>query len=237
VLPYVMVLIARLLLFIQIVIIAAVLGAAVIFFGTIVLAMMFGASDEEGALAMGAAGLMPAGAVIGAGLGAWLAWRMLRRMKAASIMAGGYGLAGLAALSAGGWLLYEDLSDGNPYPQGKEPVVQIEWRLPETVPHAQVKRVFRFMMRSSYMNWILSTEWDSPAVRDEDGHSILRWRGQIRWRVTGRTFQMWRAPLHNVRITVDLNLPRDPKPAAEYGPWQQVRSAPGHAFRTRIAGG
>jgi len=230
-----MVLIAKLLLFLEVVAIAAAIGAIIAFFGLFLVATLAGASNMNGGLAMGAAGMAPVGAVVGAGLGAWLGWRLITHADKTAVLTGGYGLAAIAVLAVGGWLLMEELTDGDPYPPTAEPTVLIEWRLPETVRHDWVDRIFRYTMRSSYMDWTLSTDWDEPRARDEDGHTILRMRGTIRWRVTGRIFQLWRAPADDDRITVDLGLPRDPKPTADYGPWIEVESAPGNAFRTRIA--
>lgn len=229
-----MVLIARILLFTGIVAIAAAAGAFVAFVGIILLGTLTGSDNMNGGLAMGAAGLAPVGALAGAALGAWLAWRLISRLDSRAAMAGGYGLAALAGLSVGGWFLVQELTDGNPYAQGEEPTVLIEWRVPETVRHDWVDGVYRFMMRSSYMDWPLSTDWDEPRARDEDGHTILRMRGEIRWRVPKRTFQFWRARAQDDRITVELDLPRDPRPTADYGPWREVESHPGHAFRTRV---
>ncbi len=229
-----MVVIAKILLFLQIVVIAAAVGAIAAFLGVIFLATLSGADDMNGGLAMGAAGFAPVGALVGAALGAWLAWRLITRISNAAILGGGYGLAALAALAVGGWFIHQDLTDGDPYASDAEPTVLIEWRLPEVVRHDQVDAIYRFTMRSSYMDWTLSTAWDQPRARDEDRHTTLRMRGNIRWRVTGRIFQLWRAPAHNDRITVDLSLSRDPEPMAEYGPWREVVGAPGHAFRTRV---
>ncbi|MEP0942082.1 MAG: hypothetical protein ABJH63_01815 [Rhizobiaceae bacterium] len=212
----------------------AAIGAIVLFFGVIGIGNLLGASNMEGGLAMGAAGLMPIGGVVGAGLGIWLAWKVMKRLSKGATMVAGFGLATLIAAAIAGWFVYEELSDGNPYLATQEPTVHIEWRLPEKVRHEQVDRLFRFTMRSSYKNWILSDSWDLPRVRDENGISILRMTARIRWRVTGRTFQLWRAPNHDDRITVDIGLPKDPNNQSEYGPWQQVADHPGHAFRTRV---
>ena len=230
-----MVIFAKILLFLQVVVITAGLGAVVTFIGLISIAKMFGASDREGGLAMGAAGIAPTGAVVGAAVGLYLAWRMIRAMSKPAILVAGYGLAALLLSAVGAWFAYEELTDGNPYASGKEPTMHIEWRLPEKVRHDWVDRIFRFTMRSSYMDWTLSTHWDTPRVRDEDGVSILRMRGQIRWRVTGRVFQLWRAPNHNDRITIDTGLPRDPEHQEDYGPWQDVSGQPGYAFRIRVS--
>ncbi len=61
-----MVPIAKILLFLQIIVIAAAVGAAAAFFGLLLVATLLGASDMEGGLAMGAAGFAPVGAVAGA---------------------------------------------------------------------------------------------------------------------------------------------------------------------------
>ncbi len=61
-----MVLIAKNLLFVQIIVIAAAVGVAAAFFGLLLVATLLGASDMEGGLAMGAAGFAPVGAVAGA---------------------------------------------------------------------------------------------------------------------------------------------------------------------------
>ena len=71
-------------------------------------------------------------------------------------------------------------------------------------------------------------------ARDEDGHTILRFKGYPQWRQPGRIFQLWRAPNHDDRITVELELGYDPQPSNDYGPWREVESAPGNAFRTRV---
>ncbi|MCP5083102.1 MAG: hypothetical protein GY948_15555, partial [Alphaproteobacteria bacterium] len=98
--------------------------------------------------------------------------------------------------------------------------------LPEVVRHDWVDRIFRFTMRSSYMDWTLSRGWDEPRARDEDARTILRMYAKIRWRVSGRIFQLWRAPAHDDRITVDLGLPRDPRPTQQYGSWHEVEALP-----------
>ncbi len=155
-------------------------------------------------------------------------------MSKTTVLAGGFGLVGLSAPSVAVWFLVQDLTDGNPYPPDAEPTVLIEWRLPEAVRHDWVDGIFRFTMRSSYMDWTLTSHWQEPRARDEDGRTILRMRAIIRWRVNDRIFQLWRAPNHGDRITADLGSPRDPKPTAEYGPGHEVDSAPGNAFRTRF---
>ncbi|MBZ0215458.1 MAG: hypothetical protein K8F25_02795 [Fimbriimonadaceae bacterium] len=227
--------IAKILLFLNSVAIPAALGAVITFYGIIfVETTFFGSSQREGALAMGAAGLAPAGALVGAGLGIWLAWLIITRMSDASILGSGYGITALMAFAVGGWFLYQNLKDGNPYAPEDEPTVLIEWRLPELVRHDSVDRIFRFTMRSSYKDWTLSTRWDEPRARDEDDNTILRVRGQIRWRVKGRIFQLWRASNQDDRITIEIDLPRDPKPTAGYSPWHEVEGNPGHAYRTRI---
>ena len=232
--PAAMVATAKLLFFLMIVLLAAALGAVAMFFGSILFGVLTGATMREGALAMGAAGLAPFGALAGAGLGAWFGWRALSRMSDGAAKAAGFGLAAVPVLGLGVWFAFEELTDGDPYPPDKEPLVLIEWRLPESFPHDRVGRVFRHTMRSSYMNWTLSTQWDTPRARDEDGKTVLCLQARIRWRVTGRIFQLWRAPHHDDRITVDAGLPADPPHADDYGPWNSVPGYPGHAFRTRV---
>jgi len=224
---------ARILLFVQCVLIAAALGAVAVFILVMALGALTGSSNINGGLAMGAAGMMPIGGVIGAALGAWLGWRAVTRWSRRMVLGAGFGLLALATVIAGGWWLTQELTDGNPYAAGKEPTVLIEWRLPGLVPHNKVQPVYRYTMRSTYMDWTLTSHWDDPFARDEDGRTILRFRGIPRWRVDGRIFQLWQFPDHDNRITVDLGLPRDPKPQPDYGPWQTVAEAPGHAFRTR----
>lgn len=230
-----MVIVAKILLVLQVAMIMAGLGAVVTFFGLIAIATLFGASHMEGGLAMGAVGIAPVGALVGAGIGIFLAWRMTKLMSNGAILLGGYGLAVLVLAAIGAWFAYEEMTDGDPYLAANEPTMHIEWRLPEKVRHDWVDRIFRYSMRSSYMDWILSTHWDVPRVRDENGVSILRMRAKIRWRVTGRVFQLWRAPHHDERITIDPGLPRDPKHQDEYGPWQEVADHPGNAFRVRVS--
>ncbi|MCB1440214.1 MAG: hypothetical protein H6888_16010 [Nitratireductor sp.] len=229
-----MIFLARILLALQMAVIAAAIGAVVIFFGIIGLGFLTGSSNINGGLAMGAAGLVPAGAVAGAIVGVILALKFVPRMDGRSAAAAGYGITLVAALSVGGWFAIQELTDGNPYEAGKEPVLHVEWRIPETFPHQHVDRVFRHMMRSTWRDWTLSTWWDEPRARDEDGHTILRFAGEIRWREKGRVFQFWRAPYHDDRITVELGLPDDPPGTEEYGPWREVETAPGNAFRVRV---
>ncbi|WP_146301708.1 hypothetical protein [Nitratireductor mangrovi] len=226
-----MVVAARILFFVMIVLIAAVLGAAAAFFGMIAIGTVAGTDNTGGGLAMGAAGFAPVGAIVGAAIGTWFAWRTIFRFGDNAVMASGFGLA---VLAVGAWFVNEELTDGDPYEPGREPTVLIEWRVPEAIPPDEVDGIYRFTMRSSYMNWTLSTRWDEPRARADEEHTILRMRGEIRWRVNGRVFQLWRAPAHDDRITVDLGLARDPQPSAEYGPWREVDGAPGHAFRTRV---
>ena len=225
---------ARFLLFIQLVVIAAAIGAVVVFLGVIALGTLTGSSNINGGLAMGAAGLMPVGAIAGAILGGVFSWRMISRWDNKAILGGGFGLFGFVAMLVGGWFLHQELTDGNPYEPDEEPTVLIEWRLPELVPHNEIKPVYRYTMRSSYMDWTLTTNWAEPFARDDGASTILRFTGKIRWRVTGRIFQLWKFPRHDDRITVDLMLPRHPQPSEEFSPWVGVESAPGHAFRTRI---
>lgn len=230
-----MALIARLLLFAGIVVISAAIGATAMFFGTFFIATLFGASNINGGLAMGAAGLMPLGGLIGAGLGAWFAWRVVTRSSARAAMAGGYGLLAFAVIAVGGWFGYREMTDGDPYEASAEPTVHVEWRLPEKVADEDVKRTYRYTMRSTFRDWTLSSSWDIPPFRQEDAHTVLRFRGTIRWRADGRIFQLWTFPNHDDRITVDLNLGDDPAHSRDYGEWRDVPAAPGHAFRTRVA--
>ena len=230
-----MVWVARLFLGLLVMLIMAAIGAAGLFFGAIAFGNLLGASNMEGGLAMGAAGLMPIGGMIGAGFGIWLTWWLCKRLSNPATMVAGFGLATLFVAAGAGWFIFEELSDGNPYAMGQEPDVHVEWRLPETVTAEQVDRRFRFMARSSYENWILSDSWDEPRVRDENGVSILRLKVEIRWRVTGRILQFWPASTPDDRITVDLGVPRDPDHQTEYGPWRKVTGHPEYAFRTRVA--
>lgn len=229
-----MALIARILLFIIIVALAAAAGTAAAFFGSFLLATLLGANNMNGGLAMGAAGLAPWGGAIAAVLGGWYGWGLVRRIGKSAAMAGGYGVTLFAALCVGGWFLAEDLTDGDPYEMGEAPTILVEWRLPEQVCYECVDRIFRFTMRSTYKDWTLSNHWDEPRARDEDGHTILRFKGYPQWRQPGRIFQLWRAPNHDDRITVELELGYDPQPSNDYGPWREVPEAPGNAFRTRV---
>ncbi len=229
-----MLLIARIFLFLQIVAAASALAGIITFFGVILIASLFGASNMEGGLAMGAAGVAPFGALAGGVSGAWFAWRMISRLSKPAIMSFGFGITVLAGVAVAGWFAYQELTDGNPYVQGREPTVLIEWRLPEKISHDRLDRIFRYSFRSSYKDWILTTRWNTPRGRDEGENTILRLRAEIRWRVTGRIFQLWRAPNHDDRITVDLGLARDPKAMTEYGPWHRVEAAPGNEFRIRV---
>jgi len=166
--------IAKILLFFLVVAVAvgAALGAIGTFFGLISISLLLGASNMEGGLAMGAASLAPVGAVLGGLGGGWLAWRLNRHLSRAAIMGIGYGLSVLAMVAGVGWIIFEELNDGDPYETGMEPVLLIEWRLPETVRHDRIGGIFRHSMRSSYMDWPLTTHWDKPRARDEDGKTI-----------------------------------------------------------------
>ncbi|PHP65385.1 hypothetical protein CSC94_19895 [Zhengella mangrovi] len=230
-------LVAKIVVFLEVAILGAAGGALMAFYGVILLGMLTGSSNMNGGLAMGAAGIAPLGAVAGALGGVWLAWKIIRESGKRIVLGLGYGLAAVCLVAVGGWFLVQEMTDGDPYEPGKEPLVHLEWRLPDKVRHDQVDRVFRQMMRSSHMNWILSDWWDEPRARDEGDRTVLRMVVQIRWRVTGRTFQLWRAPDHDNRITVDLGLPRDPKASADYGPWREVEGYPGNEFRWRIERG
>lgn len=226
-----MVLIARILLFILIVAIAAVVGAFAAFFGLYFIGKLMGASDFEGALAMGAAGFMPAGAVVGAIAGAIFAWRLNRRLEPRAAMGAGYGLAGLIALVAASWFGLDYYREGGPYAVEEEPLVLIEWRLPEQLAASDVV-LYRHTMRSTFMDWTLNTGWDDPPAREEEGRTVLRFRGYLRWRREGRIFQLWKFPQHDDRITVELKLGADPEAQADSGPWREAGE--GHAFRTRV---
>ncbi|MEZ5877639.1 MAG: hypothetical protein R3D43_07720 [Tepidamorphaceae bacterium] len=72
----------------------------------------------------------------------------------------------------------------------------------------------------------MSDNWDAPRARDEDGHTILRFRVYPQWRQPGRIFQLWRAPNHDDRITVDLDLGHDPQPSDGYGSWRDQLMRP-----------
>lgn len=226
--------IARALTLIYLALIGAALGAAAIFLGVILIGTLSGTSNDSGGLAMGAAGLTPYGGLAGAALGLWLGWKVITRAGRGLVLFTGYGLTLFAAVSVGAWFVHQELTDGDPYEMGKEPMVHIEWRLPEKVPQHLVDRYYRQMMRSSYQNWILSDWWDEPRSRDEGDITILRMKVQIRWRVEKRTFQLWKAPAHETRMTVDLGLPRDPKATEDYGPWTEVEGHKGHAFRWKV---
>lgn len=229
-----MAVIGKILTFIFVTLFCAGIGAVVAFFGIFIIATAMGDSNMNGGLAMGAAGLAPIGAIIGAGVGIWLSWLICKNPNPKLAMGLGYGLLGIVALCVGGWFLVEELTDGNPYEPGKEPVAHIEWKVPDQVPITHVDSIFRQMMRSSHMDWILSDRWDEPRSRDEDGRTIIRMTVELRWRVRERPFQLWRAPNHDDRITVDLGIPADPEHSDEYGPWTKVEGHPGNEFRWRI---
>lgn len=230
-----MVILARVLLLLHMMALAALAGGAVTFFGSIFLSKLAGASDVNGGLAMGAASLALVGTAVGAAVGGVFAWIWLGRIGPRANMIGGYGLTALSVTLVAGYFLTGDLRQGSPFDPDAEPTVHVEWRLPEQVNLSAVTLTFRYSMKSSYMNWTLSSSWDDPQARNEDDRTILRFRGNIRWRVRGRTFQLWRAPHHNDRITVDLGLARDPELSEDYSPWQDVPGHPGHAFRTRVS--
>ncbi len=229
-----MLLIARILLFIQIVIIAAALGAFGSFFGLISISLLLGADSREGALAMGAAGLMPIGGLLGAGIGVWVAWKAITGLNKAAILGGGFGLLALAMASVGGWFVLEEMADGDPYDAAKEPTAHIEWRLSKLVPVEQIKPVYRYTMRSTFMDWTLSSHWDDPYFREENGKTILRFRASLRWREDGRMFQVWNFPKHDDRTTVILDMPDDPSPSEAFSAWQPVEGEHGEAVRWRV---
>ena len=159
---------------------------------------------------------------------------MMARMSRGAILLGGYGLAAIVVFAIGAYFVIEELSDGNPYEIENEPVLLVEWRLPEQIQHSMADRIFRYSLRSTFMDWSLSLGWDTPRVRDEGGVSILKLRGYLRWRENGRVMQLWRAPNHDDRITVQLGLDDDPAHQEEFGPWRSVEEEPGLAFRTRV---
>lgn len=227
--------VAKILATAHVVAVAAVIGGFVAFFGSFFLFTLAGESNINGGLAMGSAGLMPIGAFAGALAGGWLSWKWFPGFERKSAMVVGFGLTAISLLSVGGYFLHQDLSDGDPYAAAEEPVFHIEWRLPEVVPHDRVDRIFRYTMRSSYMDWTLSNHWEFERARDEGGQTILRMRANLRWRVTGRIFQLWRAPNHDDRITVYPDIPRDPPHSEDYGAWVDVADAPGHAYRWRVS--
>ena len=169
-----MTLVAKILLFLQVVVICAALGAVLAFVGLMIFGNLAGASNMEGALAMGAAGLAPYGALAGAAIGVWISLRMMARMSRGAILLGGYGLAAIVVFAIGAYFVIEELSDGNPYEIENEPVLLVEWRLPEQIQHSMADRIFRYSLRSTFMDWSLSLGWDTPRVRDEGGVSILK---------------------------------------------------------------
>ena len=107
-----MVVLAKILLFVQVTLLAAALGAVVAFLGLILVGTMMGASTMEGGLAMGAVDFMRIGGFVGAIIGGWLAWRLTSRIGDRGAMAGGYGLLLVALLAVGGWFLQQELTDG-----------------------------------------------------------------------------------------------------------------------------
>lgn len=222
--------------FLTIVIVAlsAGAGAAILFFGLIFVSIMLGASTMEGGLAMGAAGLMPLGGLGGAIMGLWISWQLSQKTSGRAMAIAGFIAIAFVGACIGGWFIWQDRADGDPYASNEEPIAHIEWRLPELFPHDKVVQTFRYSARSTFKDWTLTTHWDDPVARDEDGHTIIRIRAFLRWRRDGRQLQLWRWPNHDDRITTDAGLPDDPPFSEEYGPWKEVASAPGYAFRIRV---
>ena len=96
--------IAKALLILCVALIGAVVGAAIIFFAVVILGELTGSDNEQGAIAMGAAGFIPFGAIVGGVLGTWLIGRNIRLVSSKTAMVVGFGLPSLAAALVGGWI-------------------------------------------------------------------------------------------------------------------------------------
>lgn len=183
---------------------------------------LLGASDFEGALAMGSVyGGAPIGAVLGGLAGIVLAVRMGRRAHPKTLRrtAGGIVLSIAALVVAIGVSLWED--DGNPYDLDKpRPVIHFEIRLPAGGRAPVSNRVLRGTLNSYITFTIL--HWTKPlAVRLEGEHAIISGTALVFYRVDNREIEFWFHGDEEHRI-FDLRLPDDLTATDSFTEWRRV---------------
>ena len=199
-------------------------------FCVIALGTLTGGDTADGGLAMGAVSFMPIGAILGAAVGLWFGGKIAKMLPLAAVRILAAGIPALCLLTVGGYFIYQDLTDGNPYSLDRpRPVVNIEIRLPYKVAHRLVDPFYRKAW-VSYDCPHGRVSWDKPRARDEATFTVLRLKRTLYYRVPNRKLRFWRKEACGVTV-FDLNLPEDPRPTPNYGPWVETGNL---AIRTKI---
>lgn len=213
------------------IVIAAVIGAVGMvagFYLFVIIGQAMGASNREGALAMGAAGLAPIAGVVMGLVGLWPGWWIAKRTPPAvagfvsvPILVGGIG--------AGAWFggAFDPPPPPDPnaayYYPGTPPEVAFEVRLDRKVPAEGIQGRWQKNLRTHQpMNYVA---WEDDPVREEDGVTILRLATRLAWRHDGRVLEVWEGemwPESGPRYLFDLDLAAVPEMTQGFGDWHRV---------------
>ena len=223
-----MALIFRLLLTVVIAAVIAAAGAVAAFFLVVVIGEALGASNREGALAMGAVGIAPlAGAVAGL-VGLWPGWWLAGRTP--PVVAGGISVPVMVAgIGAAVWFggVFDPPPPPDPnaeyYYPGTPPEVVFEVRLDRKVPAEGIEARWQKNLRTHQpLNYVA---WQDDPVREEDGVTVLRLATRLAWRHEGRVLEVWEGenwPEAGPRYLFDLGLAELPEMTEGFGEWHRV---------------
>lgn len=198
----------------------AVIGGAAGALAFAGIGLLTGADAREGGVAMAAALLgLPLGAVIGAGLGLWLALRWRRRSGASVIGWQVWGALGLLVAGAGAfafWLFDNDIPPSFAH-DAPRPVLEAEIRLPDGLPGVDYAVNRGAQVRSQ----VVYSRTDQPLpTRLEPGYTVLSTRIELTYRTADRSLELY---LSDTELLV-FDLPYAPSPDASetFSDWRGV---------------
>ena len=195
----------------------AVVGWFVFALSYLVIAPLFGATDFEGALSVGAVfAVGPVGAVVGAGLGCWAGFKLYKSIDYGLLRKWSISFVVVCVFLAVGTYLFQQLTDGDPYDLSKpRPRILFEIRYPFNGAAPSADQLKAKMITHKTFTW---GHWIKANFRSEKNQTIVTGEALVFWRVKNRRIEFWHVS-DSFHHQFDLMLESDLKPTNEFGPW------------------